>query len=828
MDKYTNSHEFRRMICLLLIVVSLCTAVTVPASAATDETRGYGKKTIMVSLGDSFSAGEGIEPFYDQNLSVSAKVNSEDWLAHRSINSWPGMLTLPGVSGVMSKNRNSVWYFAAASGATTDDLRFSQKKEYLKFDANQICYSGEKDLPYQLSIFSQIPKNETDYVTMTIGGNDADFTGIIKKAVISSSYHNISKLRDDLNDKIKLLGEGKELCNKIIGAYQSVSRAAGKRAKIIIAGYPQLFSPQGGETITAKEAQEINSAITTFNNALESYVDSCKKYMNIYFADVETAFLNNGGGAYSENALINDVDLNQKGEDLKDLDPLGGSAYSMHPNLAGAKVYAQCVQKEIDDIESAKEYKTVFRVSAKDAYGNACGDYDISIQGTYREYFKKKEYHETFHVDSANPKTISLPTGEYTITISQDKTKYSKKINVTSRGKRDELIFSTRFNYKDDGDGDITIDTPDRVTSDERDVVLVLDVSGSMSGEPMEQTKRAARNFIDTVLQQDASIGLVTYDNYADMVSDFTIDGEYLKSCVDRLRDGGGTNIDSGLSVAQDMLRQSNAKKKIIVLMSDGLPNDGREGQQLIDFAEDIQNENVLIYTLGFFSAVGDKSEPQALMEGIASEGCHYEVDDADNLVFFFQDMADQINGTRYIYIRIACPVEVTVTHNGETLTSDGQTKSQRTDFGTLTFEQGADGTTDEKSRVKILRLKEGESYDVQINGTGRGIMNYTIGFMDEDGQYSDMREFRNIKINKNTVIDTVADTGRTTTLKVDEDGDGKYDIRYRAGENERAEEVNDTWIYVIVSVAVLAMAAAAVIVLKVKKNKKNKKEEGN
>ena len=52
-------------------------------------------------------------------------------------------------------------------------------------------------------------------------------------------------------------------------------------------------------------------------------------------------------------------------------------------------------------------------------------------------------------------------------------------------------------------------------------------------------------------------------------------------------------------------------------------------------------------------------------MEGIDSEGCHYEVDSAENLVFFFHDIADQINGQKYIYIRIACPVDVKVTYNG-------------------------------------------------------------------------------------------------------------------------------------------------------------------
>ena len=80
--------------------------------------------------------------------------------------------------------------------------------------------------------------------------------------------------------------------------------------------------------------------------------------------------------------------------------------------------------------------------------------------------------------------------------------------------------------------------------------------------------------------------------------------------------------------------------------MSDGEPNEGKEGEDLIAYADDIKNDDILIYTLGFFENMsGGKSSAQYLMEQLASDGCHYEVASADDLVFFFEDMADQING---------------------------------------------------------------------------------------------------------------------------------------------------------------------------------------
>ena len=306
--------------------------------------------------------------------------------------------------------------------------------------------------------------------------------------------------------------------------------------------------------------------------------------------------------------------------------------------------------------------------------------------------------------------------------------------------------------------------------SGERDIVLVLDVSGSMGGTPIEETRKASENFINTILDEDANIGLVTYNGSAARLADFSRNKIELNRIVSNIYSDGGTNIEAGLSEAYSMLKAGNAKKKIIVLMSDGEPNTGKEGDALIEYADEIKDDGIIIYTLGFFESLGYKSSAQTLMEKIASDGCHYEVANADDLVFFFEDMADQINGQKYIYIRIACPVDVTVSYNGEKLCSAEKKLNLRTDFGTLTFEENEDKSNGADDRIKVLRLKEGADYDVQIVGTGYGHMNYTIGFMDENGDYSDLRKFRNIKITKKTEIDTVATIADESVLNIDEE----------------------------------------------------------
>lgn len=361
-----------------------------------------------------------------------------------------------------------------------------------------------------------------------------------------------------------------------------------------------------------------------------------------------------------------------------------------------------------------------------------------------------------------------------------------------------------------------------RTTSDERDVVLCLDMSGSMAGDKLQQTKEASIKFINTVLQEDASIAIVTYDGSARVLSDFSVNAEDLIAKVNEISDGGSTNIEDGLVKSYNLLNYSNAKKQIIVLMSDGEPNSGKVGEDLISYADSIKKEGVYIYTLGFFGGYSGQSAAQTLMEKIASEGCHYEVSDADSLVFFFGDIADTINGQQYIYIRIACPVDVKVSHNDETLNSNEENLSTRTSFGSLTFEENTskDSEDDVDDRVKILRLKADDDYNISIEGTGRGRMNYTIGFMDENGEYSDFRKFTNIKIKKSTVIDTVAAKSKNTILNVDEDGDGKYDLKYKAGANERGEIVDYSYIiYIVIAAVGLVVVIIAFLVVKKKIN---------
>ena len=100
----------KRIISLLLCCAVLLFMVRPVAAANASAEDTAGEDRVMVSIGDSYSSGEGIEPFYGQSKPAYEKVADQDWLAHRSEKSWSGRLTLNGVNGTMAENRGKNWF----------------------------------------------------------------------------------------------------------------------------------------------------------------------------------------------------------------------------------------------------------------------------------------------------------------------------------------------------------------------------------------------------------------------------------------------------------------------------------------------------------------------------------------------------------------------------------------------------------------------------------------------------------------------------------------------------------------------------------------------
>ncbi|MFN8252467.1 MAG: VWA domain-containing protein [Ferruginibacter sp.] len=135
------------------------------------------------------------------------------------------------------------------------------------------------------------------------------------------------------------------------------------------------------------------------------------------------------------------------------------------------------------------------------------------------------------------------------------------------------------------------------------DIVLCIDVSGSMTAQDfqpnrLEAAKKVAADFVNS--RGNDRIGVVIFAGESFTQCPITTDHNVLLGAIENIHNGlleDGTAIGSGLGTSVDRLRDSKAKSKVVVLLTDGENNGG-----LIDprTAKEIAKTfGVKVYTIG-------------------------------------------------------------------------------------------------------------------------------------------------------------------------------------------------------------------------------------
>ncbi|MBN1263191.1 MAG: VWA domain-containing protein [Candidatus Pacebacteria bacterium] len=110
------------------------------------------------------------------------------------------------------------------------------------------------------------------------------------------------------------------------------------------------------------------------------------------------------------------------------------------------------------------------------------------------------------------------------------------------------------------------------------DIILVMDVSGSMKGEPLNRSAEAAITFVDLFETEETEdrIGLISYSDNAEKQSGLTDNFTLLRNQIAALSTGGRTNIGDALFEAVSELNENGREEttKVIVILSDGLANE--------------------------------------------------------------------------------------------------------------------------------------------------------------------------------------------------------------------------------------------------------------
>lgn len=173
----------------------------------------------------------------------------------------------------------------------------------------------------------------------------------------------------------------------------------------------------------------------------------------------------------------------------------------------------------------------------------------------------------------------------------------------------------------------------------ERDIVLVVDRSGSMRGQKFRDLVNAIGTFTATLDQTpvDEEVGLASYSEFATEDVQLTGNLQQISDAMQSLPVGGFTSISRGMDAGKSIMDQSRGQEfveRTMIVMTDGRHNRGAEPRGV---ARDLADDGVTIHTITFGS---DADEPR--MEEVAEigGGRHFHADNGLELEQVYREIA--------------------------------------------------------------------------------------------------------------------------------------------------------------------------------------------
>jgi Ca-activated chloride channel homolog len=169
------------------------------------------------------------------------------------------------------------------------------------------------------------------------------------------------------------------------------------------------------------------------------------------------------------------------------------------------------------------------------------------------------------------------------------------------------------------------------VTTEGIDIVLVLDISGSMLAEDfrpnrIEAAKAVAERFIDG--RKNDRIGLVIFAGQSFTQCPMTLDYRVLKNLLRQVKSGvveDGTALGMAIAQAVNRLKESQAKSKVMILLTDGVNNRGEIDP--LTATQIAQTFGIRMYTIGV-GTIGMAPYPVQTPFGVRYQNVPVDVDE--------------------------------------------------------------------------------------------------------------------------------------------------------------------------------------------------------
>lgn len=148
-------------------------------------------------------------------------------------------------------------------------------------------------------------------------------------------------------------------------------------------------------------------------------------------------------------------------------------------------------------------------------------------------------------------------------------------------------------------------------------MILVLDVSGSMSGSDLSNLKEVSNNLINSMsFQVGSTISIIEFESSASILLENRTSASEATRTINGLRASGGTDFVNALSKTQTILNRNNFNKEetFVIFVSDGVDSD-YSGQ----YASTVRSMVNTVYAIGIGSGANATK-----LRMIASSGCYF------------------------------------------------------------------------------------------------------------------------------------------------------------------------------------------------------------
>ena len=183
----------------------------------------------------------------------------------------------------------------------------------------------------------------------------------------------------------------------------------------------------------------------------------------------------------------------------------------------------------------------------------------------------------------------------------------------------------------------------ERIDTEGIDIVLALDVSTSMLARDFNPDRiGAAKDIAIQFIAERPSdrIGVVVFAGESYTQSPLTTDRVTLINLIKEIECGiieDGTAIGNGLATAVARLKDSQAKSRVVILLTDGVNNSGEISPQMA--AQIAQTYGIRVYTIGV-GAEGTAPYPVMTPFGVDIQQVEVQIDEP-----LLQDIAQQTEG---------------------------------------------------------------------------------------------------------------------------------------------------------------------------------------